>query len=282
MAPARSAPVHGVAVIPSYWRAVEFWFLALLAGFTAGPVWAGAFNLPEGQGLAITDVTFSGGSRYFNGLGKLAPADGFRREDVSTYVEYGVTDWLMAIVRPDLTAVSVGGHPGGRYIGLGPSEAGAQVRLLVFGPAVLAVEGALRLPGSTDISNRALIGNTAREADLRGLFGLAFAIGPWPAFLDAQVAERLRDRGAPDEIHTDVTVGVRPLPNFMVLLQLFDTTDLGKGTPWFPRERFTHLETAVVYDFNETWSGEVGVYTTVLGTRSLREQGLTTALWYRF
>lgn len=256
--------------------------VAVLTGLAAGPVWAGAFNAPEGQGLAIVDFTFSGGNRYFDGRGKLTRADGFRRGDVSTYVEYGVTDWLMAVIRPDLTAVSVGGEPGGRYRGLGPSEAGAQLRLLAFGPAVFAVGGVFRLPGSTDTGNRALIGNTAREADLRGLFGLAFAIGPWPAFLDAQVADRLRDGGAPDEIHTDVTLGVRPLPELMLLLQFFDTTDLGKGTPSFPRERFTHMETAVIYDFTDRWSAEIGVYTTVLGTRSLREQGLTTALWYRF
>lgn len=248
----------------------------------AGPVLAGAFNIPAGQGLAIVDFTSSGGSRYFNGFGKLAPTDRFRREDVSAYVEYGITDRLMAIVRPDVTTVTVGGQPGGRYLGLGPSEAGVQFQLLSFGPAVLAVEGAFRLPGSTDAGNRALIGNTAHEADIRGLFGLGFAIGSWPAFLDAQVADRVRDGGAPDELHTDLTVGLRPRPELMLLLQMFDTTDLGKGTAMMPRERFTHVETAAVYDLTETWSVEIGVYTTVLGTRSLREQGLTTALWHRF
>lgn len=277
----RAFPRHSLA---SFSRSrvpvrTAFVFIACLA---AGPVWAGAFNIPKGQGLAIVDFTFSGGSRYFNGLGKLAPANGFRRGDVSTYVEYGVTDWLMAVVRPDVTDVAVGGHPGGRYIGLGPSEVGAQLRLFAFGPAVWAFKGAFRVPGSYDTGNRALIGNTAREADLRGLFGLAFSIGPWPAFLDAQVADRLRDGKAPDELHTDVTVGLRPLPELMLLLQLFDTTDLGKGTSLFPHERFTHLETAVVYDFTETWSAEIGVYTTVLGTRSLREHGVTTSVWYRF
>ena len=246
------------------------------------PAVAGAFNLPQGQGLAIIDATLSGGSRYFNGLGKLAPADKFTRGDLSAYLEYGVTDWLMAVVRPDLTAVSLGGHPGSSYVGLGPSEAGAQLRLLLFGPAVLAAKASVRLPGSTDQRNPAQLGNTSRDADLRGLFGLSFKLGPWPAFLDSQAAYRFRDGGAPDEAHVDVTLGVRPRSDLLVLLQSFTTVGLGPGTWWFPREDFTHVEVAGVYDINQQWSVELGVYTTILGRRSLREQGVTTAVWRRF
>ena len=245
-------------------------------------VWAGAFNIPQGQGLAIFDATFSGGSRYFNGLGKLAPADSFKRGDVSAYVEYGVTDWLMAVIRPDLTAVSLDGHPGSRYIGLGPSEAGAQVRLLAFGPAVLAVEGTFRLPGSTDRRNLALIGNTSHDADLRGLLGISFSVGDWPAFIDAQAAYRVRDSGAPDEFHGDFSFGVRPRPDILLLLQAFNTTGLGPGTPWFPKKDYTQLEVAGVYDLTQVWSVELGVFTTVLGRESLRESGVTTAVWRRF
>lgn len=248
----------------------------------AGEAWAGAFNFPEGQGLAIADFTFSGGSRYFNGLGKLASAPSFKRGDASLYLQYGVTDWLMAIVRPDLAAVSLQGHPGQHYDGLGPSEAGAQAQILVFGPAVLAVQGSFRLPGSTDTHNRALLVDTARAVEGRALLGYAFALGDWPAFLDAQAGYRLRDSGAPDEIHADLTLGVRPDPDLLLMAQAFNTTGLGRGTPWFPRERFTHVGLAAVYDLTETWSAELAGYTTILGRRSLREQAVTTAVWYRF
>ncbi len=228
------------------------------------------------------DVTFSGGSRYFNGEGKLGPSANFKRGDASAYVEYGVTDWLMAVVRPDLTAVKLDGHPASTYAGLGPSEAGAQLRVLQFGPAVFAAAASFRLPGSTDTHNRALLGDTARSADLRGLFGYSFDLFGWPAFIDVQTAYRLRDQGAPDEIHTDATIGVRPMTDLLLLLQAFDTTDLGKGTVWFPHERFTHIQAGVVYDFADAWSAELAGYTTVFGRRSLRENGLTTAVWYRF
>ncbi|MCW6508044.1 hypothetical protein [Lichenifustis flavocetrariae] len=243
---------------------------------------AGAFNIPQGQGLAIVDFTFSGGSRYFNGLGRLAPADRFQRGDVSDYVEYGVTDWLMAIVRPDLTVVSLHGQPSGQYAGLGTSEAGAQLRLLAFGPAVLAAQGTFRLPGSTDRRDPALVGQTSHDADLRGLFGVSFALGDWPAFLDAQMAYRFRDGAAPDELHADLTLGVRPRADIMVLLQAFNTTGLAPGTPWFPRQEYTHVELSGVYDLGPVWSVQLGVFTTVLGRQTLRERGVTSAVWHRF
>jgi protein XagA len=243
---------------------------------------AGAFNVPQGQGLAIVDFTFAGGDRYFNGLGKLAAADTFRRGDVSAYVEYGVTDWLMAVVRPDLTIISLRGQPAGQYTGLGTSEAGAQLRLLAYGPAVLAVQGTFRLPGSTDRDNPALIGQTSHDADLRGLFGYGFDIAGWPAFLDLQSAYRFRDSDAPDEVHTDVTFGVRPWPDLMVLLQAFNTTSTGRGTAWFPRQEYTHVELSGVYDIDPSWSVQLGAFTTVLARDSLREQGVVTAVWRRF
>lgn len=271
---------------PAFVRAVvvarlSFGALAL-ASTSVGSAHAGAWNAPAGQGLVITDVTFEGGSRYFDGEGRIAPANGFKRGDASVYVEYGVTDWLMAVLRPDLTAVSLDGRPGGRYIGLGTTEAGAQLRVAAFGPSVLAVQGTFRLPGSTDRANPALVNQTSRDADLRGLFGTGFAVGGWPAFVDLQLAYRFRDSGAPDELHGDATFGIRPWADLMILLQAFNTTGVGHGTPWFPRQRYTHVELSGVYALDERWSVQLGVFTTVLGHQSLRDQGITTAVWRRF
>ena len=249
---------------------------------------ASAWNELKGDGLVIVDYTFAGGSRYFDGQGKLAAASAYRKQELFGYLEYGVTDWLMAIVNPDLMSTSLGAPsaPGtagtAKYTGLGTSEAGAQLRLWAYGPAVLAAQGSFRLPGTTAQNNAALIGNTSRDADVRGLFGITFALGPWPAFLDAQAGYRLRSGGAPAEWHADVTIGTRPVPRLLVLVQSFTTIPQGPGTTWFPCSRYSKLGFGAIYDLNASWSVELGVFETVEGVDALRERGFKSGLWYRF
>ena len=118
--------------------------------------------------------------------------------------------------------------------------------------------------------------------DLRALGGLAFPVGPWPAFLDAQGAYRLRSGGAPAEWHADLTFGVRPLPRLLLLLQSDTTLPVGPGTAWFPASLYSKLGVSLVYDLSARWSVQIGAFSTIAGTNALRERGVLSALWYRF
>jgi hypothetical protein len=258
-----------------------------IAVFVMGPggASASAWNEPQGHGLVIAEYTFSGGNRYFDGQGHLSPASAYRKQEGFGYLEYGITDWLMAVIKPDVMATSVAipnSASNARYVGPGTSELGAQVRLWAFGPAVMAAAGAFRAPRSTDERNQALIGNTSRDADARILFGLAFAPGAHPSFLDAQVGYRARSGGAPAEWHADATLGTRPVSRLLLLLQSFTTITEGHGTAWFPASRYTKLGTSAVWDLSASWSLEFGVFETVAGWQALRERGVKSAVWYRF
>ncbi len=246
------------------------------------PAWAGAFNELAGQGIVIVRGTFDSGSHSYDVRGHLVKTAPYTKREASAYIEYGITDWLQAIIKPDLVSTRLGGTPGGRYTGIGTSEAGAQLRLLLFGPAVLAVAGTFHLPASTRERNLALIGNTSRDSDGRALFGVAFDLGPWPSFLDAEAGYRIRGGHAPDEYHVDLTLGARPKPNVLLLLQSFTTIPTGRGVDWFPRSQYSNAEVSVVYDFDPRWSIQLGVFTTVAGRNALRERGVETSLWYRF
>ncbi len=249
----------------------------------SAPAWASAFNEPAGQGIAILSATVDGGDRSFSADGNhFVRTDGYRKRDLSLYIEYGVTDWLQAIVQPDLASISLGGASPARYTGLGTSAAGAQLHLLSWGSAVLAAQGTVQLPATVRERNLALVGNTSRNADGRVLFGYGFAVGPWPSFLDAQVGYRLRGSGAPDETHVDLTAGTRPRPDLLLLLQSFTTLPEGRGTAWFPASQYSNLEASAVYDFRPRWSLQLGVYGTVEGRGALRERGATLAVWHRF
>ena len=251
---------------------------------------ASAWNEPPGSGLVIADYTYSGGAHYFNGNGVLSPAAAYLKHEGFAYVEYGITDRLMVVVKPDVTAVSIAGTggPGGpqgaaqHYVGLGTSEAAAQWQALTYGPAVLAVQGGFRLPETVSQANPAQVGNTSRDIDLRALGGLAFGAGPWPAFLDAQGAYRLRSGGAPAEWHANLTIGIRPLPRLLLLLQSDTTVPVGPGTPWFPASLYSKLGCSLVYDISARWSVQIGAFSTIAGTNALRERGIQSAIWYRF
>jgi hypothetical protein len=253
--------------------------LLLLVGDAAK---ASAWNEPVGTGLVIGDVTFSGGAHYFNGLGRLAPATLYEKHDLFGYLEYGLTDQVMILLKPDLMTTAVGASNAAHYAGLGTSEAGVQLHLLTLGSSVLAASVSGGVPGTMSQRNPALIGNTCFDVDGRVLLGVPFRLGSWPAFVDVQAAYRDRSSGAPGEWHADVTIGARPVPQLLVLAQSFSTLAIGKGTAWFPASSYSKISLSGVFALSSAWSVQIGIFSTVGGIDALRERGFQTGLWYRF
>lgn len=254
----------------------------MVAHCRPGPAGASAWNRAAGEGLAIADVTSGGGTTYFDGQGHLAPARAYDKSELAGYVEYGATDWLMLVARPSFDRIAIGEPGQGLYSGLGAVAAGAQVQALVFGPAVLAVQGSFSLPGSTSRKDPALVGNTAREGEMRVLGGIGVERGGVTMFLDAQQAFRVRSSGAAAEWHSDLTFGVRPAPRLLVMLQSETVVPTGPGTAWLPGARSSKLGLTGVYDLTRAVSIELGLFTTVWGRDALRERGFRTGFWYRF
>ena len=246
------------------------------------PAMASAWNRPAGQGLVILDGSAGGGGESFDDRGGLTGSRRYDKSELSGYVEYGLTDWLMVVARPSLVSTRLGQPGGGHYEGLGETDAGAQAQLLVFGPAAMAVQGSFHLPGTTSHNNPAEIGNTAHEADVRLLGGVGFPIGSIPAFVDLQGSFRLRSAGAASQWHGDATFGFSPTDRLLMLIQSSTSVPMGDGTPRLPSSRYTKLAVSGVYRLTSAWSVQLSVFTTVEGRNALRERGVTTGLWYRF
>ena len=258
------------------------WVCAAALAEPIPDAWASAWNAPAGEGLVIVDYSFSGGGRYFNGSGRLAPARSYSKGELAGYVEYGATDGLMLVARPSFDDIHIGAPDAGHREGLGSSAAGAQLHLLAFGPAVLAVQGTFSLPGTTSHRDPAAIGNTAREGDLRVLAGVDVPFGPFPAFIDAEGSYRIRSGGAAAQWHGDLTFGMRPLPRWLFLLQSFTTLPTGPGNAALPSSRSSKVALTGVYALTPTWSIQFGVFGTVYGREALRERGFTTGVWWYF
>ena len=255
----------------------------------AAPVWlagsgeavAAAWTLPAGDGQAIVGGAFLKGDRYFDARGKLIPEAAYRKFELPILLEYGLTDRVTLIAAPSALNVSVATEPASRYSGAGYTDLGARVRLWSSDTDVISLQATTRLPGARDAANPAAVGWTDPEHDLRVLWGRSFAVGPWPAFLDGQLAYRLRAGGPADEIRVDVTLGARPAPQWLLLVQSFNTASVGAPSGIFAPLRSHKLSVSAAYTIGR-WTLQLGAVASVAGRNMLRERGLLAALWVRF
>jgi hypothetical protein len=80
----------------------------------------------------------------------------------------------------------------------------------------------------------------------------------------------------------DATLGVRPLPQWLVLAQVFNVISEGASPPIFPSYDYSKLQLTVVYDLTRQWSLQGGGFTTFSGRNALQEKGLILGAWYKF
>ena len=107
-------------------------------------------------------------------------------------------------------------------------------------------------------------------------------MGPWPGFVDAQFGYRLRTAGPPDEWHGDLTVGLKPWPGFMLMLQDFTTVSTASANPTFPAWRQSVVEASLVVPLLDQWSVQIGAFTSVWTVKTNTERGAALSIWRRF
>ena len=257
-------------------------FSALAWIATSGASSAGAFLLPEGQGQFIAGLGYSEGSRRFDRTGPAVPTAPYRKAEASGYLEYGLTSWLSIIAAPTLSH-ETGSAASNSVTGSDSSAFGARLQLFGSASAVVAVQALVQPPIGRGSQASELADGGARSlaADLRVMGGWSFRMGGLPAFIDVEPGVRLRADPFPDEARLDLTVGVRPLPRLMLLVQDFGAFAPSDG-PLIARAAYSKLQGSAVYDLSPVWSVQVGGVHTIAGRNAIRETGPFGALWYRF
>ncbi len=260
----------------------------LLAGLLAtalapNAVRAGAWTLPQGSGQIITTLTPSTADEAFNDSGRLQSTPRYNKTELQVLMEYGITDWLTAIVWPGLQQIDIAAPTKAQRSGLGYTEVGGRARIWQNQDWVLSGQATLRIPGTIDSSNPAAAGYTGVEADIRLLLGHGFKLGGLPSFLDVQLAQRVRTDGPPDETRIDVTLGVRTAPKWLLLAQSLNVISQGAGSgPLFPATNYHKLQMSAVYQLTPQWALQAGGFVTYAGRNALQENGLLLGTWYRF
>ena len=218
--------------------------------------------------------------RYYDATGKLARAPGYRKFETAAYVDYGVTEWLTVLFAPSLKDVHAHAPATGGYQGFGVTEAGARIRLWAWDQSILSVQATVRAPGSFTRRNPWAGEDAQTGADVRLLYGRSFTLLGMSGFIDGAIGYRRNTLRASDELRLDATVGLRPVPPVLLLLQTFTT--LAEWNAANGARQRTKTQASVVYDVTPLWSAQVGVLFTPLGRRETREQGVFAAVWRRF
>ena len=91
---------------------------------------------------------------------------------------------------------------------------------------------------------------------------------------------RIRPDPYPNEARLDATIGVRPIPRLLILLQDFASYAPRQGT--LPCLAYSKLQPSLVYDLAPAWSVQLGFVRTIAGRGIVRETGPIVALWHRF
>jgi protein XagA len=258
--------------------------LASLA-FGLGPVapaMAGAWNPEAGHGEIIVTTLFDSADASFNQSGHFTPTPLYRSLQAIVFVDYGVTDWLAALIRPALQSSSLGAPDNQRYTGLGDSEIGAQARLWRDDSSVVAAQVSMQAPTNGGVTNSWLQGARQPEYDFRLLLGKSLAIGGLWAFIDLEAGYRLCVGPAPNEARFDLSFGLYATPQLMLLVQSFNIVSAASSNADYPQWAQYKAQVSLVYSLNPDWRAQLGGYTTMAGKNAYRENGVLVAVWRQF
>jgi hypothetical protein len=248
----------------------------------ATSVFAGAWTLEEGTGQLIFTNTAMTATNLFSTGYALQPTPRYNKDEAQALIEYGVTNWLTAMVAPSLQHVDIAAPFSAERSGLGYTDLGGRARIWSDASWVASAQVTFRIPGTYDNTNPAAIGYTDPEVDLRGLVGYSFKVGTLPSFMDVEVAQRFRIGGPPDEFRADITLGIHATDKWLLLAQSFNVTSEGAGTWGFGSFGYYKLQLSAVYAVTKSVSLQLGGYSTYWGRNALQENGLVVGAWYKF
>jgi protein XagA len=244
---------------------------------------AGAWTLEEGRGQIIFNPSAMVATKRFDRKGTARSTDRFLKQDNQTLVEYGWKQGLTLILHSSQRTESFlldGADQRVLTTGLG---GGAQAEIWRREGIVLSAQftATPTLERSLPALDRRFGPRT--EADARLLAGYSFEIGGWSGFAEAQAGYRWRSGRHADELRLDLTVGIRPVPQVLLLLQAMNAFAIQQGSATTgERPRQHKLQASVVLDITPTWSLQGGVFTSIAGRDALKERGVMLGVWRKF
>ena len=163
-----------------------------------------------------------------------------------------------------------------QYRGLGLGAIGGRIGLFETCGFYFSLEAGLR--AASPAAQVFLDMKPGVQAEARLQIFHALEILDLPGFLDAQLGYRARGQNG-DETRADLTLGLRPREDFMLLAQSFTALAPWRGGGAFVTQKF---QLSGVYDLNRAFSMQLGVAAAPFGFDSPAERAIVTGFWARF
>ncbi len=252
--------------------------VALYGLVFANETLAGAWTEPEDATQTISTFTYSRAARSYDAASNPTIPIRYTKLLTQTYIEYGVRDWLTLTADPEY-AKAESGPPGGpiEVANAFAIGAGARIRLAQY-HGVFSVEGSYKSAGAFDTSV-SVNQESARQFEIRALYGTNFDVLDMTAFADFEVGQRFIAGARPSETPIDITLGLHITPQTMILAQNFNVIANGNSKPPYSYYRSHKIQLSIVQHLYENVSVQIGGFVSPMGQSALKEQGLTFALW---
>lgn len=232
---------------------------------------------PE-HGLVIAELAFTRADTGYDSFGRATAIPAWRKFELSTYAEYGLTDFVTLIGDPSWFTFRAK-PPGASRTGLGAAEAGARVKIVEWGESILSAQatarhapGARRAAQFSDMRDRI-------QADLRLLYGRKTQVLGFDGYVDLQLGFRTRAAFG-HQLRFDATWAVRPLERVTLMLQSFTALNPGRIGGRFALAQ--KMKASLVVDVTESLSLQVGGILGLRGVNSAAERGIVSAAWWKF
>ncbi|MBO9559810.1 MAG: hypothetical protein J7515_14670 [Caulobacter sp.] len=231
--------------------------------------------MKDGEGLAILKYEGQKADRGYDPDGAEAPIAPRHDETLSIYGEYGLTDRLTLQTKVALTR----GHDNFvDYEGRGPIELGVRYALLHTDRSAVSFYLGANKDGVGRNAGYAAPGQGQGDLDLEARL-LAGTSRQWrgaQGFAELQIA-RLKRSGLADETRIDATLGLRPTPRWLLMVQTY----AGKAESEPVGSRWRKREVSATRDLG-AWSLQAGWRQTVSGRETPIDHGPVLAVWRRF
>lgn len=238
----------------------------------SGPASAGAWLFEPGDGVVIATAAFTGSANAYDENGRLQPISDYRKFELRAHIEYGVTPWLTGVFKTDGRLETQDGQD----TTTGVTGLGARARLAKTDRAVISAQLVGYTPGLD--TNAVWLQSEPAALDARILFGRSFMLFGQPAFIDAQGGYRATASGGSDEVHLDLTLGLKPSPRWLLMAQTFSTISINASEPY----RYHKVQASALYRLAHGFGIQLGATGTIGGISALQERGVFSALWYEF